>query len=257
MPPKAATAAAPAKAAKKAHSPRNHVLNAGVHKYGRSVSYAKSALYKKKKAEVKNTTKTRAQTKTVEVKGDKNGKTRVVPVRRESRFYPTEDTPRPLANRKTPGTATLRKSITPGTVLVLVAGRFRGKRVVFLKQLKSGLLLVSGPFKVNGVPLRRVNQAYVIATSTKVDLAGAKFDKFEDAYFAKAAAGKKSKTEAEFFESAAGAKAKKTIAAGRVADQKEVDKVIIAAVKKTPLLKEYLAAPFTLTKGQFPHQLKF
>ena len=28
----------------------------------------------------------------------------------------------------------------------------------------------SGPYKINGVPLRRVDQAYVIATSTKVEL---------------------------------------------------------------------------------------
>ena len=31
---------------------------------------------------------------------------------------------------------------------------------------------MTGPFKVNGVPLRRVNARYVIATSAKVDLKG-------------------------------------------------------------------------------------
>lgn len=84
-------------------------------------------------------------------------------------------------------------------MLILLAGRFKGKRVVFLKQLDSGLLLVTGPFKVNGVPLRRVNQRYVIATSTSVDVSGANVGSVGDAFFKREAAAKAKKGEEEFF----------------------------------------------------------
>ena len=44
----------------------------------------------------------------------------------------------------------------------------------------SYIAWVTGPFKINGVPLRRVNSRYVIATSQKVDLSGVDSKKIEE-----------------------------------------------------------------------------
>merc|ERR1719502_1190231 len=94
-------------------------------------------------------------------------------------WYPSDDAKDSFKRHK-PKAPKLRKSIAPGQVLILLAGRYKGKRVVFLKQLKSGLLLVTGPFKINGVPVKRVNQAYTITTSAKVDLKGVNTDSVKD-----------------------------------------------------------------------------
>ncbi|OON16771.1 EF hand, partial [Opisthorchis viverrini] len=58
-----------------------------------------------------------------------------------------------------------------GVIVILLGGRHRGKRVVSLGRQKStGLLLVTGPFRYNGCPLRRVHPNMVLATETRVDL---------------------------------------------------------------------------------------
>uniref|UniRef100_A0A7S4HS97 Large ribosomal subunit protein eL6 n=1 Tax=Vannella robusta TaxID=1487602 RepID=A0A7S4HS97_9EUKA len=170
------------------------------------------------------------------------------------KWYPAEDLPsRRVVVKPARKPGQLRESITPGTILILLAGRFAGRRVVFLKQLESGLLLVSGPFTINGVPLRRVNQAYVIATSTSVDVSKVSVpENVNDAYFK---APKKSRKSGKFF--AEEEKPKNTVSEERKADQKKVDEALVAAVKATEGLDKYLSTPFTLTNGQFPHAMNF
>ena len=115
-------------------------------------------------------------------------------------WYPADDEKKHYKRSK-PKSTKLRKGLVPGSVLILLSGRFRGKRVVFLKQLPSGLLLVTGPYKINGVPLKRVNQTYTLSTSTKVDFKGVDVSKVEDALFKKEKQAKKAGEEKFFAES--------------------------------------------------------
>lgn len=219
-----------------ARSPRNSFLIPGVSRLSKAASYKAKLLWKRKKTAAPKVEKPIA----AEVK---------------PRFYPAEDISLPKDSRKTVKAPKIRASITPGTVLILLSGRFAGKHVVFLKQLESGLLLVSGPHKVNGVPLRRVNQAYVIATSTKIDVNAVKIPAhINDSYFVKENVAKKSATEEQLFKDYS---KKTTVIPERAADQKALDKQLLPIIKKTPLLKNYLQSTFALANGQYPHTLKF
>ena len=65
--------------------------------------------------------------------------------KKETRYYPAEDVKSKLRNNHNNSRQTkLRASITPGTVLILLAGHFKGKRVVFLKQMESRHRAVQG-----------------------------------------------------------------------------------------------------------------
>jgi len=185
--------------------------------------------------------------------------TREVPhhSQKASKYYPAEDESAPKKVRKTIRTSTPRPTLTPGAVLILLAGRFRGKRVILLKNLPQGVLLVTGPFKVNGVPLRRVNARYVIATSHKVDLSGIDSKKVDEVagekYFAREK-GDKKKGEEAFFKQGEKPEKKKPSSI-RAADQKAVDKALLSSIKKTPFLTSYLGSTFSLRKGDRPHEM--
>ncbi len=48
-------------------------------------------------------------------------------------YYPADDVPVTKDRRKKQNPTRLRKSLKPGSVVILLAGRFKGRRVVFLK----------------------------------------------------------------------------------------------------------------------------
>merc|ERR1712232_272718 len=231
-------------------APRNKDLIPGVPRYSRSAMYGKRGIYKVK--EWKPVEKKQEAAPAPVVK-DFNGGKRTI-VAKAPKWYPAEDLPSRRAVRKpAKKAAKLKSTIQPGSVLIILSGHFAGKRVIFLKQLDSGLLLVTGPYKFNGCPLRRVNQAYVIATSTTVDISGVTIpENINDAYFKRPSKGKKG---AKFFDNKE--ESKNVISDARKADQQTVDASIVAAVKKVPGLKEYLGARFSLTNGQFPHAMVF
>jgi large subunit ribosomal protein L6e len=121
------------------------------------------------------------------------------------KWYPAEDEKKPFTRKskakKHPMKA--RKGLETGAVCIVLSGRFQGRRVVFLKMLPSGLALVTGPYKVNGVPLRRMNPAYLLVTSTKIPVQGKEHETVDDKFFAKAKEAKKPEEEKFFAEAGA------------------------------------------------------
>ncbi|KAI4495774.1 hypothetical protein M0802_008397 [Mischocyttarus mexicanus] len=246
---------------KKSGKPRNYDLGNGVYRFSRSRMYHKKAIYRFiGKTTPKTVKPKRPLTAEKEIGGDKNGEKRIVQLKKKRANYPTAD---PITKKHTKKyfrdhRRYLRSSLVPGTICILLAGPHKGKRVVFLKQLKTGLLLVTGPFLINGCPMRRINQNYVIATSTSIDLSGFKLpEHINDEYFKRKREKRAKKEEGDIF-------SKKTEeykpSDQRKNDQKVIDKVIIEKIKQhkdKKLLFTYLSAMFGLRSSQYPHRLKF
>jgi len=276
--PKVAKVASATKTSAKRVKPgkaRNYQLPNGVWRFSRSRMYHKTAAYRHVKKDAKGQVvhdkrqpKHQHLPKYQEkpIGGGQNGQKRSVRVRKLPKIFAVESK-RKLrrTTKKTPfyrHKRHLRQSITPGTVLIVVAGRHRGKRVVFLKQLKSGLLLVNGPFRVNRCPLRRIHQNYVIATRTKLDISPVQLPKYlGDKYFRRQHDNRKraakTGTDGGVFKKK---KLDYKVSVQRKKDQKLVDKQLMDVIRAHPdrkLLIRYLGALFCLQNKTFPHKMRF
>jgi len=250
------------------HAPRNTMIPGGVMRFSRARMYAVKAVYKKKRFPATKPTKAKPElVKKKTIGGAKNGGERMVKIQREPRTLEPERVrkakkPRnkkPFSQHK----RHLRSSLTPGTVVIMLAGRHKGKRAVFLKQLESGLLLVTGPMRLNGCPLRRINQIYVIATRTKVDLSRVKLpERVNDTYFKRVKRDRRRHAKGEEGNIFAKKTQEYTASAERKDDQIAVDRQLFEAIKSVKpeerrLLLCYLGTPFNLKKNEHPHAMLF
>ncbi|XP_014087775.1 large ribosomal subunit protein eL6 [Bactrocera oleae] len=252
-----------AKTAKKNHKhPVNKYLSGGILRYSKSQMYKRRALYRLKNVKQPIVPKTKQPIKKVKkINGPKNGGERTVYLKKPKANYPTKRfvKKRPAKSLFSNHKRNIRRNLTPGRVLILLAGRHQGKRVVLLKVLTSGLLLVTGPFALNSCPLRRISQRFVIGTSSKVNLGDLKVpEHLNDAYFRRLKIKKDKKSgEGDIF---AVKKERFVPNEQRKKDQKEVDAAVLKAIKAHPegkFFKKYLQNMFALHSSQYPHRLRF
>ncbi|XP_050442871.1 60S ribosomal protein L6 [Adelges cooleyi] len=196
------------------------------------------------------------------LKGEKNGETREVHTVKRKAYYPTLKTPKKHRSRGLfkEHKRNTRSSLTPGTIVILLTGVHKGKRAVLLKTLDTGLLLITGPFILNAIPLRRVHQGHVIATKTKLDISGVTIPKeIDDKYFKRVQLKKKPKkneSKSLFVSKPKTYRPSET----RKTDQKTVDAQILDILKKHPAKKSfflYLSSMFGLRNNQYPHRMQF
>lgn len=262
----AAKPAAPAATGKKPASTkkpqrRNYNLGSGVYRFSRTRMYHKKALWKFMGKITPKTPRPKSKT-TIEKKigGEKNGGTRTVYLKKRTKSYPTANKVRkhPSKTYFCQHKRKFRASLKPGAIVILLAGLHKGKRAVLLKNMASGLLLVSGPFTLNGVPLRRIHPNYVVATSTQIDMSDVKLPAhINDRYFKRVKAKKAKKGDGEIF---AAKKEMYKPSEQRKTDQKDLDKQVLRAIKKHEhgtLLRKYLCTMFALRSSQYPHRMKF
>ncbi|XP_058451630.1 large ribosomal subunit protein eL6 [Malaya genurostris] len=258
---KAAAAPKGEKKVKKMHKFKNALLADGVRRFAKGKQLQRKKMYSLKSLKKVRTEKPKvAITIVKKIGGAKNGGERKVLVKKNKGYLPTKSIVRKRTGKRCfrNHKRNTRKSLTKGKVLILLAGRHKGKRVVLLKVLKSGLLLVNGPFALNCCPLRRISQNYVIATKTRVNLKNFKVPKhINDTYFRRVVKKKNTRAERDIFAE----KVEKYVPSEqRKTDQKTVDEALLKAIKAHPeanVVKRYLKSMFSLRTNQFPHRMQF
>jgi len=100
-----------------------------------------------------------------------------------------------------------------------------------------------------------MNQVYVIATQTKIDISSVDIpEKLNDSYFKRKKLNKPKHGDGEIFDTE---EESYTVSDERKADQKALDSQLLKVVKSQEYLEGYLSSKFGLQTGQYPHTMVF
>jgi len=156
----------------------------------------------------------------------------------------------------------LRKSLTPGTIGILLRGNHRAKRVVFIRQVDCGLLLVCNP--LTGCPPRTIDHKYFLATKMKLDVSGIKVpEEMTHTYFHNKKAENRAFQKALKKSSILGGdkpvrKAKELTPEKMAINKKLADQVAdLIKAHPDPIFVRYMKALFKLGPRDYPHRMLF
>jgi len=174
----------------------------------------------------------------------------------------------PVPNLNTPRKAVykqvkLRASVTPGTIGILLKGNQRAKRVIFLKQIDSGLLLVCNP--VNQCAPRTIDHKFFLATKMKVDVSGIQIpEEMNHTFFHNKRAERKAYLKALRKSSILGGdkpeKKVKALTPEKLAVNKKLEDQLTALIEAHPegaIFKKYMRSLFKLGPRDYPHKMQF
>jgi len=155
----------------------------------------------------------------------------------------------------------LRKSITPGTIGIILKGPQKTRRVVFIKQVESGLMIVANP--VAGLEPTTVDSRYFLSTKVKLDISGVKVpEEMVHSHFHNKAERRKAYLKARRAGTVLGELELKPkgFTDEQKAINKKLDDQLIPVIQKHAdgaVLENYMKAKFTLTHRDFPHRMVF
>nr|UXY87086.1 60S ribosomal protein L6B [Cryptomonas sp.] len=125
-------------------------------------------------------------------------------------------------------------SLPIGSVLVLLSTKFQGRKVILLNVTKTGLFVISGPYALNGISLRRVNPRYIIPTQVEVNIKKINTSVFNDDYFNTLKQSKKNKDECF----------KNKVRMAHNLRQTYIDRCLIKEINKSLFLCAYLKTKY-------------